>query len=80
MQFITAIPGSINLIFEISLMVKQHLLQYNITADVVVSFTAYRINRLIIDDVMELKVIAGYSNQVNFIICIIVMMAKVTCT
>ena len=65
MQFVSAIKGSVNLIFEISVIVKEHLLQHRITNDMVTSFVAYRISCLIIDDEMELKILAGYANEVT---------------
>ena len=64
-QFVAAIKGSVNSIFEISVEVKEHLLQHRITNDMVTSFVAYRISCLIIDDEMELKVLAGYVNEVT---------------
>ena len=64
-KFVAARKGSVNLIFEISVVVKEHLLQYRITSDMVASFVAYRISCLIIDDEMELKVLAGYANEVT---------------
>lgn len=64
-QFVAARIGSVNLIFEISVVVKAHLLQYRITNDMVTSFVAYQISCLIIDDEMELKVLAGYANEVT---------------
>ena len=64
-QFVAAKKGSVNLIFEISVIVKEYLLQYRITNDMVASFVAYRISCLIIDDEMELKVLTGYANEVT---------------
>ena len=64
MQFIAATPGSISLIFEISVKVKEHLLQHRITAGVVASFFTYQINCLIIDDEMELRVSTALVNEV----------------
>lgn len=64
-QFIAARKGSVNLVFEISVIVKAHLLQYRITNDTVASLVTYRISCLIIDDEMELKVLTGYANEVT---------------
>lgn len=63
-QFVTAKGGSVYLIFEISLKVKEHLLQCKITASAVASFSKYKIIRLIIDDEVELKVSAEYDDKV----------------
>ena len=63
-QFVTLREGSVYLIFEISLKVKEHLLQYKITASTVASFSKYEIARLIIDDEMELEVSAEYDDKV----------------
>ena len=69
-QFVAAIKGSVNLIFEISVIVKEHLLQHRITNEMVTSFVAYRISCLIIDDEMELKVLGGYANEVTIAVAI----------
>ena len=63
-QFVTVTRGSIHLIFEISVKVKEHLFQYRITADVVNSLIAYQINCLVIDDEIELKVSTALINEV----------------
>ena len=64
MQFVTASAGSVHLIYEISVKVKEHLLQYRITVDIVESFIAYQINCFTIDDEIELKVSAALTNEV----------------
>ena len=67
-QFIAAKVGSVKLIFEISLKVKEYLLSYKITAGVVASLFEYRINRLIINDEMELKMSAEYADKVSILL------------
>ena len=64
MQFIIAKEGSVNLIFEISVIVKAHLLQHKIDADMVASFIEYQIICLIIDDKLKLDISAGLANKV----------------
>ena len=63
-QFIAANVGSVKLIFEMSLMVKEYLLQYKITTGAVTSLFEHQINRLIINDEMELKMSAEYADKV----------------
>ena len=63
-QFIAAKVGSVKLIFEISLKVKEYLLQCKITAGAVASLFEYRINCLIINDEMELSMSAEYADKV----------------
>lgn len=65
-QFTDVTAGSTKLIFEISVMVKEHMLQYRITGGVVASFIKYQINRLVIDDEMELKVSGGYDEVASY--------------
>ena len=64
LQFITVTAGSIHLIYEISVKVKEHFLLYRITADIVKSFIAYQINCFTIDNEIELKVSAALTNKV----------------
>ena len=64
MQFITVTTGSVYLIYEISVKVKEHLLQYRITVDIVKSLITCQINCLAIDDEMELKVSAVLTDEV----------------
>ena len=64
MQFIAVTPGSVHLIYEISVKVKEHLLQYRITTDIIKSFIAYQINCFTIDDERELKVSAALTDEV----------------
>lgn len=64
MQFVTATEGSVYLIYEISITVKEHLLQYRITAGIVKSFIVYQIICFTIDDEMELKMSATLTNEV----------------
>ena len=64
MQFVIAKQGSVNLIFEISLIVKGHLLLHRIDADMVASFIEHQINCLIIDDELKLDISAGLANKV----------------
>lgn len=64
LQFIAVTDGSVNLIFEMSLIVKEHLLCHKITTVDVSLFIQYWINRLIIDDELELKSSAGYASKV----------------
>ena len=64
-QFIAAKVGSVKLIFEISLMVKEYLLSYKITAGAVTSLFEHQINRLIINDEMELNMSAEYADKVS---------------
>lgn len=64
MQFIIAKEGSVNLIFEISVIVKAHLLQHKINVDMVASFIKHRIICLIIDDELKLDISRGLANEV----------------
>ena len=64
-QFIAAKVGSVQLIFEISLKVKEYLLHYKITAGAGAALFEYGINRLIINDEMELNMSAEYADKVS---------------
>ena len=64
-QFIAANVGSVKLIFEISLMVKEYLLQYKITTGAATSLFEHQINRLIINDEVELKMSTEYADKVR---------------